>query len=161
MAPSTMLSSFPSWTSVSSLVTCVQLNLAVITAQFSYTKRRHAIRRLDSMSDGQIERRSKQVKRANLCLVGQFRQQNNYWRLRMARKFLHQPKIALHIIADELRVNPNRCGREIFESPKKNLRFKNIRIRVEAMCFKFGNGLFQPSPKNPIMSSEPYTSMIA
>ena len=111
MAPSAMLSSFPSWTSVSSLLTCVQLNLAVITAQFSYTKRRHAIRRLDSMSDGQIERRSKQVKRANLCLAGQFRQQNNYWRLRMARKFLHQPKIALHIIADELRVNPNRCGR--------------------------------------------------
>ena len=79
----------------------------------------------------------------------------------MARKFLHQPKIALHIIADELRVNPNRCGWEIFESAKKNWRFKNIRIRVEAMCFKFGNGLFQPSPKKPSMSSEPYTSMIA
>ena len=40
----------------------------------------------------------------------------------MAKKVLHQPKIALHIIADELRVNPDqRCGREIFESAKKNL----------------------------------------
>lgn len=61
---------FPSWTSVSSLLTCVQLNLAVITVQFSYAKRRHAILRLDSMSDGQIGRRSKQVERANLCSVG-------------------------------------------------------------------------------------------
>ena len=60
-----MLSFFPSWTSVSSLLTCVQLNLAVITVQFSYAKRRHAILRLDSMSDGQIGRRSKQV-----CSVG-------------------------------------------------------------------------------------------
>ena len=40
----------------------------------------------------------------------------------MASKFLRQPKIALYIIADELRVNPDRCGREIFESAKKNLR---------------------------------------
>ena len=30
----------------------------------------HAILRLDSMSDGQIGRRSKQVERANLCSVG-------------------------------------------------------------------------------------------
>ena len=64
IAPSAMLSSFPFWTSVSSVLTSVQLNLAVITAQFSYAKRRHAILRLDSMSDGQIGRRSKQVKRA-------------------------------------------------------------------------------------------------
>ena len=65
-----MLSSFPSWTSVSSLLTCVQLNLLVITVQFSYAKRRHAIRRLHSMSNEQIGRRSTQVKRANLCSVG-------------------------------------------------------------------------------------------
>ena len=70
MAPSAMLSSFPSWTSVSSLLTCVQLNLLVITVKFSYAKRRHAIRRLHSMSNEQIGRRSTQVKRANLCSVG-------------------------------------------------------------------------------------------
>ena len=37
---------FTSWTSVSSLITCVQLNLAMIAVHFNYAKRPLAIPRL-------------------------------------------------------------------------------------------------------------------
>ena len=33
--------------------------------------------------------------------------------------------------ADELRVNPDRCERGVFESAKKNFGLKNIRIRMD------------------------------
>ena len=42
---------FSSWTSVSSLITCVQLNLAMITIHFNYAKHRLDILKLLSMSD--------------------------------------------------------------------------------------------------------------
>ena len=48
--------SFISWTSVSSPLTCVQLNLAVITINFSYAKRRLDILRRLFRSEGRIGR---------------------------------------------------------------------------------------------------------
>ena len=48
----------------SSLITCVQLNLAMITVHLNYAKRKFDILNLLSMSDGRIGR-LKQVKRAN------------------------------------------------------------------------------------------------
>ena len=63
---------FTSWTSVSSFITCVYLNLAMITVHLNYAKRRLDIFKLLSMSDGRIGRH-KQVKRAtDWCSVGQF-----------------------------------------------------------------------------------------
>ena len=48
----------------SSLITCVQLNLAMITVHLNYAKRLFDILNLLSMSEGRIGR-LKQVKRAN------------------------------------------------------------------------------------------------
>ena len=50
-----------SWT-ISHLITCMQLNLAMITVRFNYAKRRRDILKLLFMSERQIRRR-KQVKR--------------------------------------------------------------------------------------------------
>ena len=54
------------WTSVSSLITCVQLNLTKITVHFNYeVKRWLYILRLLSMSDGQLDDVSKLNERAS------------------------------------------------------------------------------------------------
>ena len=46
---------FTSWTSVSSLIRCVQLKLAMITVHFNYDKRRLYIVKLLSMSDERVQ----------------------------------------------------------------------------------------------------------
>ena len=100
---------FTFYTSVSSLITCVQLNLAMITVHFNYAKQRLDILKLLSMSDWRIGCR-KQVKRGKQCLVGQFCQWNSYWRS-LVITFGNEPKIVLQISW-----HPDTCGRVKFDS---------------------------------------------
>ena len=123
---------FTFYTSVSSLITCVQLNLAMITVHFNYAKQRLDILKLLSMSDWRIGCR-KQVKRGKQCLVGQFCQWNSYWRS-LVITFGNEPKIVLQISwrpdtcgrSNSIRIRiVNTCGLGNFESAMKNLRIQN------------------------------------
>ena len=127
---------FTSKTSVSSLITCVQLNLAIITVHFNY----------DTRGRGHYQA-SFDVGRTNWMPIKNLKEQTNAWwdsffsengfsfaeewrvQFRINRRSLFKP-------ADEIRVNPRTCGREssiwircvwtwkFLNAERKNLRIK-------------------------------------
>ena len=93
-----MLSFFTSWTLVSSIISFVQLNLAMsLHTLISYAKRRFDILRPVSMSDGRIAWTNGLNERTRAWwgnFVSETVNEEEWWRV----KFSHEPKIALQIL---------------------------------------------------------------
>ena len=128
---------------MSSLITCVQLNLAIITVHFNFAMRwrGHSQASFDVGWTNWMP--IKNLKEQTNAWCDSFVSQNvfffaeEWWeQFRISRRSLFKP-------ADEMRVNPHTCGRESsiwircvwtwkFLNPeRKNCGLKNTQIRVE------------------------------
>ena len=126
---------FTSKTSVSSLITCVQLNLAIITVHFSYAKRWRG----HSQASFDIGRTNwmpiKKLKEQSSAWWGSFVSETVSFCGRMVRAISHYPKITFqtswrnesesaYLWTRKFNLNTLCVDVEIFESGKKNLRIQ-------------------------------------